>query len=197
MRKISNFNHKYSFVDLVGGIGAGGIAAKTVKVEGSLIKNEVKMVDNVDFNNPRSIKGKTSAEIGQDLTNPNGKYNLSKNEAAESTYATKGNFDVDIYRNNNNPQTEVIVNKGDGFYTDGEKNDKPVYVKVNEPNKPNQKYIDTERYNTGINNKNADKSYEVIDINTGETISKAKQTYKESTTHDFDDKTGKLTPKGE
>jgi hypothetical protein len=37
----------------------------------------------------------------------------------------------------------------------------------------------------------------VIDINTGETISKAKQTYGESTTHDFDSDTGKLTPKGE
>lgn len=38
-------------VDLAGGIGAGGVAAKTVKVEGSLIKNEVKMVDNVSAKN--------------------------------------------------------------------------------------------------------------------------------------------------
>jgi hypothetical protein len=56
LRKILNFNHKYSLVDLAGGIGAGGVAAKTVKVEGSLIKNEVKMVDNVSAKNVNNLE---------------------------------------------------------------------------------------------------------------------------------------------
>jgi hypothetical protein len=134
LRKILNFNHKYSFVDLdglifsnskininlkllrfkikfieplAGGIGAGGVAAKTVKVEGSLIKNEVKMVDNV---------------VGKDSAQNVANYGKLKQDLAFEEKSSRFNTDGTLTDDAINESEVIIKNLGnDNISSDWQK----------------------------------------------------------------------------